>query len=79
MGGRLIADDFYYGRPWEIGLKRFAPEISRDGLALQFLPLRADAPVYLSPKGRPDFQGCDAMLEVQGIMAEAVYEVAVNP
>jgi beta-galactosidase len=45
LGDRLISDDFYVGRVWEIGLKRFSPEALEKGLTLKVLPLRKDAPV----------------------------------
>jgi hypothetical protein len=42
---RLIADNFYYGRPFLYGLWRL-PENCTD-LELRILPLQPDAPVYL--------------------------------
>jgi hypothetical protein len=45
-GNRLITDDFYHGAPWEIGLEDIAPADLKQGLRLQILPLRADAPIY---------------------------------
>jgi beta-galactosidase len=38
LDGSLIADHFYFGRAWEIGLKRFAPDVLAMGLVLKFLP-----------------------------------------
>ena len=43
--GRLIADNFYYGRPFLYGLWRL-PEGTRE-LELRILPLQPDAPIYL--------------------------------
>ena len=43
--GRLIADNFYYGRPFYYGLWRL-PEGTRQ-LELRILPLQANAPIYL--------------------------------
>lgn len=40
LDGELIADNFCNGLPWEIGLKRFAPEVVEKGLVLVFRPLR---------------------------------------
>ncbi|MEY3894626.1 MAG: hypothetical protein RLZZ214_145, partial [Verrucomicrobiota bacterium] len=49
IGGKFVMDDFYNGLPLEIGLKRYAAEIKQaDGLTLEILPLRADAPIYLA-------------------------------
>ena len=43
--GRLIADNFYYGRPFLYGLWRLPKDVSR--LELRILPLQPDAPIYL--------------------------------
>ena len=43
--GRLIADNFYYGRPFLFGLWRL-PAGTAD-LELRILPLQPDAPIYL--------------------------------
>lgn len=43
-GGKLLADDFYAGTEWEIGLKQFCfPQ----KLILSVIPLYAGAPIYL--------------------------------
>ncbi len=52
-GKRLIDDDFYHGAPWEIGLRRIPAAQLKDGLELEILPLRRDAPVYLAAAARP--------------------------
>jgi hypothetical protein len=41
----LIADNFYYGRPFLYGLWRLPENCSQ--LELRILPLQPDAPVYL--------------------------------
>lgn len=74
VGDRLVADDFHYGRAWEIGLRRFAPELLARGLTLRFLPLRRDAPVYIDEAFRPDFGDHVSVLEVRTIRVEAEYE-----
>ena len=43
--GKLVADNFYYGRPFLFGLWRL-PEGVKE-LELRILPLQKDAPVYL--------------------------------
>ena len=43
--GHLVADNFYYGRPFLFGLWRL-PEGTRE-LELRILPLQKDAPIYL--------------------------------
>jgi hypothetical protein len=53
-GDQLLADQFFYGRPWEIGLRRFG-DVLDEGLRLEILPLSETAPIYLSPEIRPVF------------------------
>ncbi len=55
--GRLLDDDFYNGKTWSIGLRRFADAIREGPLDLSILPLRKDAPIYLEERFRPDFGG----------------------
>lgn len=43
--GKLIADNFYYGRPFLYGLWRLPKEVKQ--LELRILPLQPDAPIYL--------------------------------
>lgn len=49
IGGKLINDDFFNGRPLEIGLARYAAELTASSgeLRVQILPMRSDAPIYL--------------------------------
>jgi beta-galactosidase len=75
-GQRLLDDDFYHGDIWEVGLKRFAP-FAGQNLTLDVLPLRNDAPVYFSPKARPDFGSADQISDVRAIRAVPEYEVRV--
>ncbi|MGN9840408.1 beta-galactosidase [Nonomuraea sp. H19] len=54
IGGRLVSDQFWYGPPWEIGLRRFRAELLKHGaVELRLLPFPDDAPVYVSPQARP--------------------------
>ena len=51
IGDELVVDDFYNGRPLEVGLRRFAAELQRaGGLTLEILPLQVDAPIFLPEK-----------------------------
>ena len=43
--GKLIADNFQYGRPFLYGLWRLPEGVTE--LELRILPLQADAPIYL--------------------------------
>jgi hypothetical protein len=52
-GNRLITDDFYHGAPWEIGLEDIPAADLKQGLRLEILPLRSDAPIYLASEAKP--------------------------
>ena len=45
-GSKLLADNFYNGQPWSIGLSRFIGSRGSNSFELDLLPLRKDAPVY---------------------------------
>jgi hypothetical protein len=45
-GNQMLADNFYNGQAWFIGLRRFMDSMS-NSFALSVLPLRRGAPVYL--------------------------------
>ena len=79
VGDRLVDDDFYFGRTWEIGLNRFAPAVLAKGIALKILPLRQDAPIYIPKDRLPNFGGKNAVLDVRSIDLEAEYEVVFHP
>jgi beta-galactosidase len=67
LNGRLIEDNFYAGREFDLGLKRYAPEIFKGSLRLEILPLRKDAPIYIEPKDRPDFGKTDSLVKLQSV------------
>ncbi|TMR93803.1 glycosyl hydrolase family 35 [Nonomuraea basaltis] len=53
IGGRLVSDQFWYGPPWELGLRRFREELLEHGaVELRLLPMAEDAPIYVSPEAR---------------------------
>ncbi|MEU0222042.1 glycosyl hydrolase family 35, partial [Streptomyces sp. NPDC006265] len=48
VGDVLVADQFYSGRVWDIGLDRLpAGALLTKGLRLEVLPLARDAPVHV--------------------------------
>ncbi len=66
-GGKLFTDEFFKGTPWEIGLRHMPP----GDLELSVLPLRADAPIYLTSGNRPEL--------TPGTQAARVTQVTVVP
>ena len=65
LNGKLIADNFYAGREFDLGLNRYAPEIFSGDLRLKILPVRKDAPIFLEPKARPDFGTNETLVKLQ--------------
>ena len=51
-GSDLLDDDFYNGQPWRVGLGRYRSRLGKEGLTLEILPRRADAPIYLEKRFR---------------------------
>ncbi len=76
LNGRLLDDNFYSGRAFEIGLKRYAPEILTGDLRLEILPLRQDAPIFLESKAEPDFGTNKSLLKL--LSAEIVHDCEVE-
>jgi hypothetical protein len=64
LNGKLLDDNFYSGREFDLGLKRYAPEILTGDLRLEILPLRKDAPIFLEPKAKPDFGTNETLLKL---------------
>jgi len=56
----MILDNFYNGRPFDLGLRRYAPAIYEKELRLAILPLREDAPIFLPHP--PNFSGNSAVV-----------------
>ena len=67
MDGRLLYDDFYNGRTWEIGLKRFLPEAFGRKLEVSVLPIPANAPIYLDARARAEMNAKGQTAMVTGI------------
>lgn len=74
LDGELVADNFCNGLLWEIGLKRFATQISDKGLLLVFRPLRHGVikNVSSSAAARFEFEG-DEKLVIHSITAQPEY------
>lgn len=76
LNGKLIDDNFYCGRTFDLGLKRYAPEILTGDLRLEILPLRKDAPIFLEPKDTPDFGTNATMLKLESVEIVSAKNVA---
>jgi hypothetical protein len=67
LGGKLLTDNFYNGKPFEVGLKRFGADVYEKGLTLEILPLSKTAPIMLPPGVKPDFGGKAGVLDLAGV------------
>ena len=67
LNDKLLEDDFYNGRNFEINLKRYAPDILTGDLRLEILPLGKDAPIFFEPKYKPDFGSNDTLLKLESV------------
>ncbi|MEW1720033.1 beta-galactosidase [Streptomyces sp. NPDC093109] len=73
--GAFVADDFYHGRPWEIGLSALGPLTPGGGertVELRLLPLAADSPVRFPPGARPGAAGAPHHVALHGVDADIV-------
>ncbi|MET0266212.1 MAG: beta-galactosidase [Duganella sp.] len=83
--GRLYAgtdmlDDWYYsGYGWQYGLRQLAGSGRGDQpLTLSVLPLRADAPIYLDQRARPDFAGAEQLAQLRKVSVTPVYQLKLR-
>ena len=77
--GALLEDNFWNGEPWTIGLRRFAtPDGALPSMTLQMLPIRADAPVYLSDEARSALPSSGQKLVVEGVEALPEYQLRIT-
>ncbi|WP_153799282.1 beta-galactosidase [Foetidibacter luteolus] len=78
LNGHLVADHFYYGAPWEIGLKRLKTT-AQQPLFLFFHPLSKTAPcIPYIKKYLPDFGDKKDYLQVNAISVVAEYKCKVE-
>jgi beta-galactosidase len=78
VGNKLVDDDFYHGATWEIGLKRFMPQAIQDGIRIQILPLRRDAPIYLDPRVRSRLPAGFQIAELPRPTLQLEYDIAIT-
>jgi beta-galactosidase len=78
LNGKLITDDFYNGSAFDLGMRRYAPEILNGDLRIAILPLRKDAPIYMTDKVRPDFGKESSIVTLQGIEIVPRYQVQIT-
>jgi hypothetical protein len=77
--GRLLDDDFYNGRPWEIGLKRFLPESFGKTFEVSVLPLPRKAPIYLDTRAWQPMNADGQTGKIFGVELLPEYEIVLDP
>ncbi len=77
--GRLLDDDFYNGRTWEIGLKRFLPEAFGKKLEVDVLPMPRKAPIYLDARAWEQMNASGQTAKVTSVELLPEYEVVIAP
>ena len=78
LGDKLVEDDFYNTRPFEISLRRCDPAVYQDGLVLKILPLRDDAPIYITDRSKLKFGDNHTALTLDGVDVIESHEVRLE-
>ncbi|MCX7985783.1 MAG: beta-galactosidase [Bacteroidales bacterium] len=79
IDGKLVADDFYYGQPWTIGLKKFIDRSAKE-MVLYFRPIYSDAKYLqdLPSSAIPDFKNNKTFLKLNSVNIAPEYRVNVS-
>jgi beta-galactosidase len=64
LDGQLLTDNFCNGTAFDLGLKRYGPDIYKKELLLKVLPLQKGAPVYLAKEAMPDFGDAPSAMKI---------------
>lgn len=77
--GKLLSDDFCYGKKWEIGLKRHADDILENGMYLYILPKKEGTEKMKTVEFafNPDFAG-DLVAEINDIKLIPIYAITIS-
>jgi beta-galactosidase len=75
---KLLADDFFNGHPWSVGLGRFLHPGSTNTFELSILPLRKDAPVYFELPKPTDFPANGQIDQLNGLKLVAEYQLILS-
>jgi hypothetical protein len=77
-GDKLLSDDFYAGRPLEIGLNRSGAAAYQSALTLKILPLRQDAPIYFTDPSNLKYGDNHTALALEGVDVIETREVRLE-
>ncbi len=76
---RLLDDDFYNGKPWLVGIRRFLAPQGPSTFELSILPLREDAPVYFELGELAHFGSSGQIDKVDDIRLIPEYQLEITP
>ena len=79
LNGRLVDDDYFNGRVWEIGLKRYLPQAFGKKLEVEVLPLPRNAPIYLDFRAWSQIEAQGSTAKVSSVEVLPEYEVVLSP
>jgi beta-galactosidase len=77
-GGRLLDDNFYNGKAWTVGLKRFLAPQGPSTFELSILPLRKDAPIYLETATPPAYAPNGQAISLEGVTLVPEYQLEID-
>jgi hypothetical protein len=77
-GDHLLEDDFYNARPFDIALRRYGTAVYQDGLVLKILPLRQDAPIYITDRSQLKFNDSHVALSLDSVEVIETREVRLE-
>ncbi|MET9356983.1 beta-galactosidase [Streptomyces sp. NPDC006617] len=78
IGGKLVADHFWYGPAWEIGLRRFADAVTEHGIEIRVLPIAPDSKVYVDASVRDGLEAARAHAAVDSAELVPVRRIALT-
>jgi hypothetical protein len=75
---KLLADNYYNGQEWQIGLGRFLNSRESNSFELSILPLRKDAPVYFELPNDPGFSSNGQIVKVDSMRLVPEYQLVIG-
>ncbi|WP_328947484.1 beta-galactosidase [Streptomyces sp. NBC_00184] len=79
IDGKLIADHFWYGPEWEIGLRRFAGAVLQHGVELRVLPLDRAVRIHVDGSVREGLDAARAQAAVESAELAAISVTTLGP
>jgi len=77
IDGQLVADHFWFGTDWEIGLRRFADAAVRHGVEIRVLPMDPASAVYVDASARDGLDAARTRAAVESAELVAVPRVTL--